>query len=179
MTQALATELLTTENGVGRWQLDATASSVHFEHRSVWGLVNVKGVFGKIAGEGGIEPGGALSGTLRVDAASLDTKQGMRDKHLRSKDFLDVENHPEITVAINSATVTADGVVLGAELTVRGRTEPLSLLARITDGDRTAVTVAVQAQIDRQRFGIAWNQLGMMKGLATVTVAAVFRRVTD
>jgi polyisoprenoid-binding protein YceI len=179
MTKALAEELLTTETGVGRWQLDPAASSVHFEQRSVWGLVNVKGVFGTVRGEGGIEPGGALSGTLRVDAASVETKQGMRDKHLRSADFFDVEQHPEIVVEINSATVTTNGVTLDAELTVRGKTEPLTLPITIVEGDRAAVTLSVSTQVDRERFGLTWNQFGMAKGLVTVTVAAVFRRVAD
>ncbi|HEX3783752.1 MAG TPA: YceI family protein [Pseudonocardiaceae bacterium] len=179
MTEPLAKELLTTATGVGRWQLDETASSVHFEHRSVWGLVNVKGVFAKFSGVGGIEPGGALTGTLRIDAASVDTKQGKRDEHLRSADFFDVERHPEITAEVNSATVTADGVELGVELTVRGTTQPLTVPATVTEAGDGAVTVTARTQVDRGRHGITWSPLGMMRGLATVRVTAVFRRVAD
>ncbi len=176
MTQALARDLLTTDAGLGHWTLDAQASTVHIAHKTMWGLVNVKGTFGRITGEGQIEAGGSLTGNLVIDAASIDTKNKKRDIHLRSADFFDVENHPQIVVEVISAKAVVDGVQLQAELSVKGIREPLTLTGQVDQVTPNAVTVAVQTKVDRERFGLSWNQMGMMKGAATVTVNAVFTR---
>ena len=60
-------------------------------------------------------------------AASVDTKNPRRDKHLRSADFFDVDNHKDITFTAEGATPAGDGVRITGTLTVRGVTRrPLS-----------------------------------------------------
>ena len=176
MTQAVAQNLLTTEAGVGQWVLNGPASTVRIAHKTLWGLVTVKGAFTRLAGSGSIEPGGKLAGTLSIDAASIDTKNKKRDTHLRSAEFFDVEQYPQITVGISSATIVGDEVRLQAELTVKGIREPLPLTARISETTKNAVAVTVETKVDRDRFGMSWNQMSMIKGLTTVTVPAVFSR---
>ena len=159
----------------GTWQLDPARSTVTIRHKSLWGLVTVKGTFGSVSGGGEVLPDGTARGTLTLDAASLDTKQAKRDKHLRSADFFHVEEHPEITYAVRSAALRADGTVqVTGDLTVRGNTRPLSFIARADQADQGAVAVTAEVKVDRADFDLKWNQMGMLRGLTTVAVSLRF-----
>ena len=163
----------------GLWQLDPTGSTVAIRHKTMWGLVTVNGVFASVGGEGEVRADGSAAGTVTLEAASLDTKHAKRDKHLRSADFFDVDNHPAITFAVHSAVPGEnDTVQVTGELTVRGTSRPQSLTARLTQPDSSAVTLTAELAVDRADFGLGWNQLGMMRGLATVTATLRFTRVT-
>ena len=87
----------------GEWVLDPGKSSIRLNTRSMWGLAPVKGVFREVSGSGTVSPDGQVSGTITVAAASIDTKNARRDTHLRSADFFDVANHPDLAFA-------ADGI---------------------------------------------------------------------
>ena len=175
MTQAVPHKLLS-EDGVGRWTLDPQGSTVSISHKTFWGMSTVKGEFKDVSGEGEVQPGGAVTGTLTIAASSIDTANDKRDKHLRSADFFDVEQHPTIIIRVLSASVHGDGLQLQAELTVRGVTQPLLLDARVSQTAPDAVLVNVESNIDRAKYGISWNQMGMLKPLTSVSVAAAFRR---
>ncbi|MCT9143873.1 YceI family protein [Streptomyces violarus] len=163
----------------GLWQLDTTASTVGIRHKTMWGLVTVKGGFGALSGTGEVRPDGSAAGTLTFDVASLDTGNAKRDTHLRSADFFDTDHHPEITFAARSAELRdGDQVHVAGQLTVRGISRPLSLTARLTDGDATGLTLDTEFSVDRDQFGLGWNQLGMIRGRTTVTAALRFVRTT-
>src|SRR5215472_9549610 len=78
----------------GEWVLDPRESSIRLKSRSL-GLVAVNGVFREVSGHGTVFPGGEVSGTVTVAAASIDTKNTRRDTHLRSADFFDSANYPD------------------------------------------------------------------------------------
>ncbi|OUD04031.1 YceI family protein [Streptomyces swartbergensis] len=161
----------------GTWQLDRTASTVALRHRNVWGLVTMKGTFAAVSGQGEVRPDGSAVGTLTVDVASLHIKRAKNIKHLLSADFFDAENHPEITFAARSAELRADETVhVIGELTVRGISRPLSLTARLVDADADALTLDAEFSVDRAQFGMDWNLLGMIRGLATVATTLRFVR---
>ncbi|MEU7417596.1 YceI family protein [Streptomyces antibioticus] len=161
----------------GTWQLDASASAVALKHRTMWGLVAVKGAFASVAGGGEVGPDGSATGTLTLDVTSLDTKNAKRDTHLRSADFFDAENHPEITYVVRTAELDgADTVRVTGQLTVRGISRPHTLTARVERADGDAVTLAAEFTVDRDEFGLGWNQLGMMRGLTAVTATLRFVR---
>ncbi|MFB7510289.1 YceI family protein, partial [Streptomyces broussonetiae] len=95
----------------GTWQLDPSASAVSLRHKTMWGLVTVKGAFTAVSGAGEVRPDGSATGTVTLEAASLDTKHAKRDTHLRSADFFDADQHPEITFAVRGADrLDTDGV---------------------------------------------------------------------
>lgn len=168
---------LAVETGV--WQLDAAASTVAVRHRTIWGLVTVKGSFGTVGGQGEVRPDGSATGTVTLDAATLDTGNTKRDGHLRSADFFDVDNHPEITFAVRGAKAGAgDAVEVSGQLTVRGVSRPQTLTARLAGADAGALTLETEFAVDRGEFGITWNQLGMLRGPATVTAVLRFVRAT-
>jgi polyisoprenoid-binding protein YceI len=163
----------------GKWQLDASASTVGIRHRTMWGLVTVKGAFGTVGGTGEVRPDGSAVGTLTFDVASLDTGNAKRDTHLRSEHFFDAAHHPTITFAARSAELRdGDRVHVAGQLTVRGITRPLSLTARVEKQDAQGLTLASEFQVDREQFGMGWNQLGMIRGRTTVTAALRFTRAT-
>lgn len=161
----------------GTWQLDATASTVGIKHKTMWGLVTVKGVFAAVTGQGEVRPDGSAVGTLTLDAASVDTKNAKRDKHLKSADFFDVENHPEITFAVRSAELQdGDKVHVIGQLTARGISRPQSFTARLVGADADGLTLDAEFSVDREHFGMGWNQLGMIRGLTMVTATLRFTR---
>ncbi|KAA0931973.1 MULTISPECIES: YceI family protein [Streptomyces] len=163
----------------GLWQLDATRSTVAIKHRTMWGLVTVKGVFGEVAGQGEVQPDGSASGTVTLAAASLDTKNTKRDTHLHGPDFFDAERHPTVVFAVHDAALRQDDTVaISGELTVRGVSRPQSATATVTESDADAVTLTTQFTVDRNQFGLSLNQLGMMGGLTTVTSTLRFTRAS-
>jgi polyisoprenoid-binding protein YceI len=101
---------------------------------------------------------------LAIKAESVDTGTEMRDNHLRSRDFLVSEEHPELifrTVKLEPG----EGPNLRAhgELTVAGVTRPLSLDVEYEGAipDRsggTRIAFSASTEIDREEFGITWNQ---------------------
>jgi polyisoprenoid-binding protein YceI len=178
MTGADVQALLSGTHG-NRWILDSDASTVRIAHKTLWGMLNVKGVFTNVQGEGKIGQAGDVSGNLRVTAASLDTRNAKRDEHLRSADFFDVVTYPDIVVTVSSVRVRRFGeLVLSADLEVRSIHAPLDLVARIAEQTTERIVVTTDTVIDRNQFGMSWNKAGMMTGLTTVSVTAVFDRAS-
>jgi polyisoprenoid-binding protein YceI len=159
------------------WQLDPSNSTVTFSHKAIWGLVTVRAEFTDISGTAEILADGSARGRLEIGAATVNTKNRKRDEHLRSADFFHAAAHPAIVVDVTQAQPTDDGSVrVTGTLTVRGETRPLTLTATITQASDEGITLVAQADIDRADFGIRWNQLGMIKGVAHLNVVAKFVR---
>jgi polyisoprenoid-binding protein YceI len=161
----------------GVWQLEQTASTVAVRHKTIWNLVTVNGTFTAISGEGEVLPDGTARGTVTLDAASLDTKHSKRDQHLRSADFFDAERNPTITFEVRRAVPgSGDTVEITGQLTVRGISRPQSVTATVTESGPDAITLTAEFIVDRAQFDMTWNQLGMMRGLTTVTSTLRFVR---
>lgn len=169
--------LMTVAVETGLWQLDRTATTVAVSHKTMWGMVTVKGAFAVVGGQGEVLSDGSATGTVTLDATSLDTKHTKRDKHLRSADFFDVDNHPEITFGVRGAELRGgDTVHVDGQLTVRGISRPVTLTARLTKANADAVALDAEFTVDRNEFGMGWNQMGMIKGLTTVNATLAFVR---
>ena len=175
-----ATDVLAlARNGVlaGQWSLVAAESGAEFANRHFWNTITVRGHFGQISGEGTVAPGGAVTGQLVIDAASLSTGNKQRDKHLRSADFFDVAKHPRVVLSVRRATLP-DAATLNAEGTLEaaGVTEPVSFTANIVAASPDRVTLRAQFTIDRSRFGMTWSPLRISSLQATGSVTATFTR---
>jgi polyisoprenoid-binding protein YceI len=159
--------------GAGPWVLDASGSSVRLSHKTMWGLVTVRGVFGHVDAVGEIGQDGTVQGRMELVVASLDTHHPKRDKHLRSRDFFDADDHPLIIFTVSRVVANSDReVVVGGDLEVAGVSQPLQFAARVTELSGQAVTLEADVTIDRSGFGSTWNRLGMLSGPATVSVVA-------
>ena len=159
----------------GPWTLDAERSEVRLTTRHTWKLLPLHGAFRQITGNGTVTAAGDASGVITVAAGSIDTKNPRRDKHLRSADFFDVANHPDLTYAADSVSAADGGVRITGRLTVRGRTLPASFDATvsITDGE---VWLDGQLQVNRADFGLTWNWAGIASMHNTIGIHAVFTR---
>jgi len=110
----------------GEWVLDPCQSTVRLKSRQLWGLAPVNGFFGEASGHGTVSADGAVIGTFTVAAASINTKNTRRDSHLRSADFFDSGNFPDIIFTAEAIRPSGRGVTVTGALTVCGRTRPLS-----------------------------------------------------
>jgi polyisoprenoid-binding protein YceI len=176
LTTSSVQKLLQDAALAGDWSLDASRSTVGLKSTSMWGLAPVKGVFRQVTGDGTVTADGKVSGTIRVAAASIDTKINRRDKHLRSKDFFDVDNFQDIIFMADGAAPSGHGVTVTGTLTVRDRSRPLSFPAKVSVPGRGEVWLDAEIQINRADFGLTWSQLGMASMSNTINVHAVFRR---
>ncbi len=71
----------------GSWELDPDQTTITFHTKALW-VFPAKGTFRALEGVGTVAADGGISGTLVIDAASVDTKNKRRDVHLRTADFL-------------------------------------------------------------------------------------------
>jgi polyisoprenoid-binding protein YceI len=160
----------------GTWTLDPAASSVTFSAKSMWGLATVKGTFGILSGEGTVAEDGSATGKVAVDAGSVNTRNSARDKHLKSADFLNVEEHPSITVTIASAT--RDGGTLNCDglLEAAGHSTAVSFPVTISEAADGSVVLAAQLPVNFRELGMTWNRGGMIGPVAKASVSVTFRR---
>jgi polyisoprenoid-binding protein YceI len=169
--------LLNDPDTAGVWSLDPDRSTVNFKIKNFWGLLNVKGHFTNVSGDGQVTGKGAIFGRLDIQVASLHTGIGKRDEHLRSADFFDADRYPEISVEVTAIEPTAgEAADLQATFTIKGVTAPVPLPVQVSAVGDGAVRVTAHTEIDRDQFDIGWNQLGMVAKTATVSADAYFVR---
>src|SRR5690606_5727391 len=99
-----------------------------------------------------------------IEAASLDTGAEARDAHLRSPDFFDVEQYPQIRFESANVTRPKDGhVTVEGDLTIKDVTRPVTLQGEFHGpatspwGERT-VGFELTTELNREDFGLNWNQ---------------------
>ena len=159
----------------GSWILDPARSEVRLESRHTWGLLPVRGVFGQVAGNGTVTAAGQVAGTLTITAGSIDTKNKMRDKDLRSAKLFDVASHPDITFTVDGIQPADGGVQVTGSLTVRGRTRPLSFDAKVSAA-ADEVRLDAEIPVNRADFGLTYSPLRMAPMNNTIVIHAIFTR---
>ena len=150
------------------WNIDPTHSLVEFSAKHMM-ITTVKGRFGEVKGTLVVDEASPDRSSVEVEiaTASIDTRTEQRDAHLRSADFLDVENHPTLVFRSRriegAANREGDEFRVVGDLTIRGTTREVTLDAsydgRGTDpwgGER--VSFSARTRIDRRDFGLVWNQ---------------------
>lgn len=110
----------------GIWQIDPAHSGVGFTVRHL--MSRVRGRFTEFAGQVAIEED-RLDSSVRVEVAlaSVDTGNGLRDNHLRTQDFFDVEADPTMTFTSTALRAAGDSWHLEGELTLRGTTRTVQI----------------------------------------------------
>ena len=133
----------------------------------------VRGLFKDIHGQLELDWDRCRDATFHgeIDAKGIWTGQPQRDEHLRSADFFDVENHPKIMFAGRFTDRIGGTTFKGeVELTIRGvtRTVPLDItslgewktpfwVGEENKGDMRRIGFEATASIDRQDFGVSWQ----------------------
>lgn len=156
-----------TPNGIadlttGTWTVDPSHSTVGFTARHLM-ITKVRGHFTDFDGSVTVAED-PLASTLiaNVRLASVDTANADRDAHLRSGDFFDVDQHPEMT--FRSTAITADGAdyALRGDLTIAGQTHPVEFALEF-DGVRTdpfgntKAGFSARTEINRSDWGLNFN----------------------
>ncbi len=144
----------------GTWQIDPTRSRVEFHTPTLWGRAMVRGHFECYEGILNLERSPAIE--LTIDAASINTNVALRDRHLRSADFFDVANHPEVRFVSDTATLRGETLSVRGHLYAAGRSIPLEFEARLRHvGKELEVEAATNA--DHLALGMSHGTLGMIR----------------
>jgi polyisoprenoid-binding protein YceI len=146
------------------WRIDPAHSLVEFSVKHMM-VTNVKGRFGNVAGtietvDENIEDAYV---DVEIDASSIDTRAEQRDAHLKSPDFLDVENFPKISFKSKRIENKGDGRFdMTGDLTIRDVTREVVVKAKDNGRGNTPFGTYIAAfegetSINRQDFGAKWN----------------------
>jgi polyisoprenoid-binding protein YceI len=143
-----------------RWRIDPARSSIEFRTPTFWGLVTVKGRFERYDGTLDLRREPAID--LKIAADSLDTKNKMRDKHLRAVDFFDVKQHPTVRFVSDVAKLEGERLIVRGQLHAGGDSMPIDLEARLRRvGDELEVDTTTY--VDQRELGMAHSPLGMIR----------------
>ncbi|MEI6621203.1 MAG: YceI family protein [Actinomycetes bacterium] len=148
----------------GTWTIDASHSSLGFSVRHAM-VAKTRGRFNDFEGTITLDGANPTASTaaVTIKSESFDTQSAERDAHIKSADFLDVEQYPELTFASSAITVKGeDEFVLVGDLTVRGVTRPVSLDVQLLGVSKdpwggTRIGFEAETEISRKDFGLTWN----------------------
>jgi len=146
------------------WSIDPTHSNIGFKVKHMM-FTNISGTFAKY--DANIVTEGDDFSTAQInftaDVASVNTKNEDRDNHLRSADFFDSEQFPQLSFKSSSFAKNADGTYeLAGDLTIKGETKFVTLPAEfsglMTDPwGNTKAALIVNGSINRKDWGLVWN----------------------
>jgi polyisoprenoid-binding protein YceI len=148
----------------GTYTLDPAHSRIGFVARHAM-VTKVRGAFNEFEGTATLDGANPANSTAQVtiSAASIDTRNAQRDGHLRSNDFLAMDEYPQITFVSTGARQVDDSTFeLTGDLTIKGVTNPITIpfsfegaakdpFGNLRVGFEGAVT------INRKDYGITWN----------------------
>ena len=148
----------------GAYALDTTHTRIGFVARHAM-VTKVRGSFNEFEGTATLDfdDVSRSSASVTITAASIDTRQAQRDAHLRSNDFLAMDEFPTLTFVSTAARQTGDGEFeLDGELTVRGVTQPVTIPftfegTALDPFGNTRVGFEGSVVINRKDFGVTYN----------------------
>jgi polyisoprenoid-binding protein YceI len=147
------------------WNLDPAHSVAEFKVKHMM-ISNVKGQFAKVTGKLILDEETLANSRVEavIDAASVETRDGQRDAHLKSADFFDAEKFPTLSFKSTGIEVVRNGeLAVEGDLTIRGLTRKVTFSV---DGPtppakdpwgNTRVAISATTKINRKDFGLTWN----------------------
>jgi polyisoprenoid-binding protein YceI len=146
------------------WSFDPAHTSVEFKVKHMM-VTTVKGRFTDVRGTivGDLDDPTLAEVDVEINASSIDTRNDQRDAHLRSADFLDVENYPTITFKSTRIERTGqDSFDVTGNLTIHGVTREVTFHTDVNGGGKTPfgteiVGIESKTTLDRKDFGLTWN----------------------
>ncbi len=154
------------------WTFEPGHTSAEFCARHMM-VTCVRGHFKTVHGTLDFDPENprAVRVEVTIDTRGLWSGEPDRDAHLKSADFLDVQNHPTISFRGEGVELVSpsEGKLRG-ELTIRGVTRPVTLDVRflgqwqtpwweggVDKGPKTRAGFLATTRINRHDFGVSWN----------------------
>lgn len=157
---------------MAKWTFEPGHTAAEFCVRHMM-VTHVRGHFKNVRGTLEFDPKNprASSAQATIDAQGLWTGEPERDGHLKSADFLDVEHYPSITFRGNEVEILGEhDYTLTGDLTIRGVTRKVTLRVRylgqwqtpwweggVDKGPKTRAGFLATTRINRQEFGVSWN----------------------
>ena len=157
----MSTDLATT---TGTWQIDPSHSTIGFVARHAM-VAKVRGHFTDVTGTltlDGANPA-ASSASLTIVASSFTTGSDDRDNHVKSADFLDVEQFPTLSfVSTGVKQKDDDEFIVTGDLTIHGVTKSVDVKFELQGVSKdpwggTRIGFEGKAEISRKEFGLVWN----------------------
>jgi polyisoprenoid-binding protein YceI len=149
-----------------RYEIDPAHTNVGFTAKHL-AVATVHGQFSKFDAEleGPDDDPTQARGTVRVEVASLSTRNDQRDTHLRSADFFDAEKYPYMTFKVTAVEpVDDEHFQVRGDLTIKETTRPITLQGtlegRTADpygGGKERIGISATAQLNRMDFGLNWD----------------------
>lgn len=153
-----------TETATGTYTIDPSHSRIGFVARHAM-VTKVRGSFNEFEGSGYFDAADPARSHLRltVEAASIDTRNGDRDAHLRSNDFFEMETYPQVTFASTAVEpVDATTFRVTGDLTIKDVTRPVTFDLEYTGtavdpfGNRR-LGLEGSVVVNRKDWGLTWN----------------------
>lgn len=150
---------------MSKWTIDTAHSSAGFSVKHMM-IAKVRGTFDRFSGQLTLDDANIARSAVEVtiEAASIDTREEKRDEHLRSADFFDVANHPQLTFRSTAVRESADGeLTVTGDLTIRGVTRSVDLQVERPSAEQKdpwgniKIGLSAQTKIKRKDFGLTWN----------------------
>jgi len=156
---------MVTQVKTGRWEVVGEGSRLTFSLRHIV-VSEIQGLFHAWGGEMLFDPDDPSGTRIRVwvDLASVDTGSAERDDHVRSKEFLHVAQFPRAEFTSTQVVPRQDGAAaLTGWLQLHGIARYVALTVVpertwVDDEGHPRAAYRVHGQIDRQAFGLHWNQ---------------------
>lgn len=152
--------------GADPWKLDKDHVHVTFTVGNI-GFSTTHGQFRNFDAEIDFDPDNVETASVKftLDAASVDTNSKARDRHVRSKEFLDVKNHPEITfVSEKVRLIDTDTAEITGQMTMKGVTQEevfTATLVRIGpspfNAEDTIAGFTVEGSLTRTDYGVSYG----------------------
>lgn len=147
------------------WKIDTVHTRVVFSVPHMM-ITRVHGRFEELEGSVDFDEADPVNSSVdvRIKAESITTGESKRDGHLKSPDFLDVENHPHLHFESTRIEVLDDshGRITG-DLTIRGITREVTLDVEYAGQVKSpfgfnSAGFTAKTQVDRSEWGLNWNQ---------------------
>lgn len=138
----------------GTWQLDPSRTTITVTAKKL-GFFTVPAT---LAVSSGIIEIDADHHVTRVevvaDASSYTSANAKRNDHIRSADFLDADNHPELVFRAGRVTTSTSGYQADGSVTVKAQAVPISVDITDVDFDVDRGSFVATATIDRTTIGV-------------------------
>ena len=146
------------------WKIDPAHSEINFTVRHMM-ISNVRGRFEAFTGTVEFDQQNPANSSVdvKIEAASINTREAQRDTHLRSADFFDAETHPYLTFKSKKVEVVNDshGRITG-DLTIHGVTKEVVLDTEFNGMSQSpwgfsSAGFSATTKINRKDWGLGWN----------------------
>ncbi len=159
------------ENTTAIWKIDPSHSEVQFKVKHLV-ISTVSGFFREFSGEmeGNPQRSDTAKFNFKAQTSSISTNNADRDGHLKSAEFFDAENNPEISFKSSKVEQSGDDIKIHGELNIKGQTKQIILNAEFggvmeDPYGQTKAGFEIKGKISRKEFGLNWNAMTEAGGI--------------